>query len=196
MNSSLISLITTENGYLIDTCYENFYSQFNSYELANIPYYDKKFVVTDIYNYIFYKLPLKFANSSLCMFVFERWRLVSQEYIFSENIKIKNPFKNINNFSSDEQEVIFSLLCGYIQDKEIINFITTYKSEKLPCVKYIIKTLFDKFEVNSRTLLIQSLKTHELDKYIPKTLIKPGVYNNKNIFKTTDCCINDTMTPC
>lgn len=183
LKNQLISVITTANGMPIDSCYKNFINKFNKNELLRIDYNSKKLILNTLdTNYVVYKLPITLESQCFVQYIFEEWRMINEQRSNnSTNIKIFKNLKNIKNFTNHEQEVIYCLLSGYIQDKEIINYLSCCNLNSIPCVKYIVKTLYDKFETNSRTSLIQSLKAHDLDKYIPKTLIAPGIYDSFNI---------------
>lgn len=129
-------------------------------------------------NYSVFKLPLQLNGIKLTQYIFEEWR-INNIHPIASNFVINHSLRNINNYNSTECEVMYCLLNGIVQDKEIYNFLNHYDTAKRSQrnISYAIAELHDKFETNNRTSLIQAVLAHDLDRYLPKTLFAPGVYD-------------------
>lgn len=147
IESQIVNIITDNRGSILNIENAEFYKKFEKFDLEVVPVFSEKLIITEKINYIFFKIPIEVENLKYKMLIFKEWRLISQEYIYHENFKITEPLKNIENFSNHEQEVIFALLFGYVQDKDILYFLKKYKSSNFPCVKYTMKILFEKINI-------------------------------------------------
>lgn len=191
--NNFINILINDDGLLLEPSLNKYFSKFNNSELLAIPYNSKKVVHTADTNYVVSKFLINIDGKKITQYVLEEWRMIDDCLVPQTNIKIFKNLKSIKNFSNHEQEVIFCLLSGYIQDKEIRNYLDMHNLRNHPCVRYVISVLHEKFETNSRTSLIQSLKAHDLDKYIPKTLFAEGVYDNLDILNINHSKLNSII---
>lgn len=172
------------NGSYLFDGYENIFDMKNLKNHKNIlnsAFPSKKLIINLLtLNYSVYKLPLQINGMCLFQYIFEEWRMNNLKFpINMKKNKINNALCNINNFIPLEKEIIYSLLCGFIQDKEIYQFLKQFncKLKNENKIKYTISLLYEKFETNNRNLLIQSLRAHNLDMYLPESLFPPGIYD-------------------
>lgn len=127
-------------------------------------------------NYVVYKVPLSTKNNLLYQYVFEEWRL------FNVPIKthtfVNKSLRDINSFSLFEQEIIYSMLNGYTEDKNIACFLFKVKLEKVcGSIKWAVSSLYKKFDCDNRVKLIEMLKYYELDRFLPISIFPPGLYD-------------------
>ena len=91
--------------------------------------------------------------------------------------------KVINNemiylYPETEREVVFAILNGYLQDKEIELFLKQFISIKNSTVRYSVKKLLCKFKVTSRTELFRILLCSDFVFHVPKSIYTK--INNNN----------------
>lgn len=177
--NNIVSFISNEEGQIIHGN-NNFVHLPQSF-LSNlsIELYEKKLLANMLErNYVICKLPLMFENRSLYHWIFETWKIGSNIQINHANkyIEIKPKLKSFFSFTEFEQEIIYTLLTGHHIDKDIISFLEKLSVEIKGNIKYTISSLFDKFNCNNRTDLVYSLKAHELNYYLPKSIFPSGEY--------------------
>lgn len=180
MNSELISIITDLHNNIIYTSSDA--SKFIGIALKdiNIDFYQKKIIANILdKNYTVYKIKLTIKSQLLVQYFFEEFRL---SYINTVSpIKLKfatNRRLCFNAFSELEQEVIYSLLNGHTSDKCIIQFLKSIKESAVKGnVKYTISSLYNKFSCDNRIDLISTLRHHEFDRNLPKSIFPSGIYD-------------------
>lgn len=134
-------------------------------------------------NYMICKVPLSTQNKLLYQYVFEEWRLANCLFPIHMNSipaihSLNKHLKDINSFSIFEQEVIYSLLNGYVEDKNIEYFLFKVKTRKSRgSIKWAVSSLYKKFDCDSRVKLIEMLKYYELDRFLPVSIFPPGLYD-------------------
>jgi len=69
------------------------------------------------------------------------------------------------------------MLMGNLQNKEILNYLTQLKSKNIRNIKWSISSIFEKFNTNCRSEIIQKCKNNSFDSFFPLSLFDPGVYN-------------------
>ena len=129
-------------------------------------------------NYIITQQNQRVFNINAVQFFLTEWG--------SDTLVVNNPHVRINKelcdiktFSIIEQEIIFILAHGFLQDKEIINILIKLNSQYNEYhVLYAIRLLNQRFQTNSRSALVQSIKVHQLEWNVPLTVLPPGVYES------------------
>jgi len=131
------------------------------------------------HNYAVYKIPLPVSGIILNQLIFEEF-CINNFFTFNKSQIVYDNLKDIESYSTQQQEVIFALLNGYIQNKEILNFMLQHNLIKRidteRTIKTVISQLYVKFGVNNKSSLVSSLNAHGLNKHFPKTIFKPGLY--------------------
>ncbi len=69
-----------------------------------------------------------------------------------------------------ESEIIFAILNGYLQDKEILNYLNQFKYIKYSSVRYNVKKLLIKFNTSSRSELFRKLLVSKYLYFVPKSI--------------------------
>jgi len=151
--------------------------QFNKYKHVLTSNFSTKTVLINLfkYNYTVIKIPLPF---NLTQYIFEKWRInnIIPTNQPNTNQTIFENLKDITKYSQIEQEVVYCLLNNVIQNKDIYNLISQYNPSCTERnIRFAIEQLYKKFDVNTKSSLIYSLKAHDLDMYLPKTIFKPCI---------------------
>lgn len=193
MHKETVVTITIDmNGNILNKSDENYYlfkGCKNLFELQPLLKYKnviigeftekKKLINLFKHNYVIYKIPLPISGIILNQLVFEEL-CINNFSTFNKSQIVYQNLININLYSIEQQEVIFALLNGFIQNKEIFNFLLQHNlinhvdSERK--IKTVIAQLYERFGVNSKSSLISFLNGHGLNKNFPKTIFKPGLY--------------------
>ncbi len=176
----VISCLTDQNGNFVKDNYNSMPFSQLAFNKLNIDY-NQKVLLANILdkNYTVCKLPIKLDSINFILWILEEWRLICNlnNKTLSKPITIYPHLKKQNNFTDFEQEIMYSLLSGYTYDKEISIFLCNTTKESLKGnVKYGISTLYEKFHCDNRTDLVYSLKAHELDSWLPKSIFPAGEY--------------------
>ena len=129
-------------------------------------------------NYSIIQLKQQVGNMELLQFIFMDWR-ISNVIPNDPNAQVFTNMQNIKNHALIQQEIMCAVMVGLIQDKEIVNFVIKLSSQYTERhIKYNLTMLYKKFNVNTRTSLIQAIKAHDLDGYLPITIVAPGIYDS------------------
>ncbi len=177
--ANLISFVMDNNGNILGN--SGNYFPFFKFALSklNLKFNQKKLLANMFEkNYTVCKLPLELNGAFLNQYIFEEWRIDNNTPLtLTKNLFINKELKNAQNFSDFEQELIYSLLSGYIVDKEIEKFLCQITCNKIKGnVRYTISSLYEKFSCDNRTDLVELLKAHELNGNLPKTIFPTGEY--------------------
>lgn len=137
-------------------------------------------------NYTVVCIATQLMGMEVFQYIFEEWKLISPIGIL-EKSELSNfhdrKLTDISIFTANEQEIIFCLLFGYIQDKEILSLLSNMNGvvKSANTIKYTVSLLLDRFGTSSRTSLCRLLKSHGLDSYLPITLFVPGIYHTSPV---------------
>ena len=88
---------------------------------------------------------------------------------------------SLNLYSCPEREVIFAILNGYLQDKEIEYYLNQFIFIKPSTVRYKVKKLLIKFNTTSRTELFRNLLNSKFVYHVPKSIYKKINNNIPNL---------------
>ena len=194
LESNIFSITTNIDGYVLvnESATSIFNNCKNIYDIDGLANYrtilnqqfnDKKLLINVLEdNYFIFKIPLNLNGVILNQFIFDPYK-VSNNILFQPNKMISARDFIIESYSSIEQEVTFSLVNGYIQDKEILTFLDKCNSQIIDSckLKYAIQKLLNRFDTNLRTDLARKLIFYNLDKYFPISLFKPGLYDKTQL---------------
>jgi hypothetical protein len=180
INSDLISIITDLQNNIIYTSSDA--SMFIGIALKdiNINFYQKKIIANILdKNYTVYKIKLTINSQLLVQYFFEEFRLNYISTAATNRLKLAtNRRLCFESFSELEQEVIYSLLNGHTTDKCIIQFLRSIKESAVKGnIKYTISSLYNKFSCDNRIDLISTLRHHEFDRNLPKSIFPSGIYD-------------------
>ena len=181
--SDLISFIMDSKGNIVGKS-NSYYPLFKiSLSKFDIKFNQKK-LLANIFekNYTVYKLPLNIEGLCFNQYIFEEWKIDNNISLtfgknLGKNLFVNKELKDVRKFSDFEQELIYSLLSGYMVDKEIEKFLVTVTGKEINGnVRYTISSLYEKFGCDSRTDLIELLRAHEFNSNLPKTIFPAGEY--------------------
>ena len=77
---------------------------------------------------------------------------------------------NTHDCSLLESEIIFAILNGYFQDKEILIYLSQFKHVKYSSIRYNVKKLLIRFNTNSRSELFRKLLLSKFLYVIPESI--------------------------
>ena len=135
-------------------------------------------------NYVLIKSPLPITTEKNAIhMIVEEFKICNFNYN-NNNIKkilatIPNKFKDINNYSTFQKEIIFALLLNKQNDKSIANFINSKKSSNIShkSINNAIGLIYKKLFVSDRDSLVAICCSLNFNKHIPVSLYKPGIYD-------------------